>query len=77
MTDRMCSACEFKRVHRPEEWRNHPWAGHGYQERLGWSHPDLAVQHDVAIAGAAAKPNARVSGEAHATGAAPAAAGDA
>ena len=38
----MCPACTEKRVHTPEDWKLHPYAGHGYQERLGWTHKDLA-----------------------------------
>jgi hypothetical protein len=37
----MCPACENKRVHTPEDWKHHPYAGHGYQDGQGWSHRDL------------------------------------
>jgi hypothetical protein len=37
----ICPACTEKRVHTAEDWKHHPYAGHGYQERLGWTHPDL------------------------------------
>jgi hypothetical protein len=37
-----CPACTEKRVHTAEDWEHHPYAGHGYQERLGWTHRDLA-----------------------------------
>jgi hypothetical protein len=36
----MCPACHFKRLHTAEDWKNHPWAGHGYNG-TSWSHPDL------------------------------------
>ena len=37
----MCPACESKRLHTPEDWAQHPYAGHGYVPGHGWTHPDL------------------------------------
>jgi hypothetical protein len=37
----VCAACEEKRVHTVAEWKLHRFAGHGYSEGIGWSHPDL------------------------------------
>ena len=37
----LCPACIAKLRHTPEDWKNHPYAGHGYQSGQGWSHPDL------------------------------------
>ena len=37
----MCPACESKRLHAPEDWARHPYAGHGYASGQGWTHPDL------------------------------------
>jgi hypothetical protein len=42
----LCPACENKRPHSPEEWKNHPYAGHGYQDGQGWSHRDLEPKPD-------------------------------
>jgi hypothetical protein len=37
-----CPACAGKRLHAPEEWRDHhPYAGHGSTREQGYSHPDL------------------------------------
>jgi hypothetical protein len=37
-----CGACNEKRIHAPAEWSEfHRYAGHGFSEGLGWSHPDL------------------------------------
>lgn len=36
-----CPACAEFRCHSPEEWLNHPLAGHGYTREQGWSHPEL------------------------------------
>lgn len=30
-----CSACEYKRRHTPEDWRNHPEAGKGRSKEHG------------------------------------------
>jgi hypothetical protein len=38
----ICPACTEKRVHAPEDWKLHPYAGHGYVSEQGWTHPDLA-----------------------------------
>ena len=37
----MCPACTEKRVHANEDWKLHPYAGHGYASGQGWTHPDL------------------------------------
>lgn len=63
----MCSACEFKRLHGPLDWDQHPYAGHGYNG-TAWTHPDLA---DGTQAGAA-RPR-QISGEVGRAEAAPAA----
>ena len=71
----MCPACEFKRVHGPAEWLNHPYRTHGYNGSV-WTHPDLAPQLDgVDHAGAANLVGN--SGEDTAEAAAPAAEGEA
>jgi len=50
----MCPACTEKRVHATEDWKQHPYAGHGYVSGQGWTHPDLArvttVENRKAIA---------------------------
>ena len=38
----MCPACTAKRLHAPDDWAQHPYAGHGYVPGHGWTHPDLA-----------------------------------
>lgn len=38
-----CEACALKRYHTPEEWANHPMAGHGFVKETGWSHPQAHV----------------------------------
>lgn len=38
----MCPACANKRLHAPEDWGQHPYAGHGFAAGQGWSHPDLS-----------------------------------
>ena len=37
----MCPACANKRLHAPEDWAQHPYAGHGFAAGQGWTHPDL------------------------------------
>lgn len=37
----LCPACAVKRFHTPEEWKNHPFAGHGFTKEAGWSHAGL------------------------------------
>ena len=32
-----CPACIAKRPHTPEDWANHPGAGHGYTRETGYS----------------------------------------
>jgi hypothetical protein len=39
-----CMACIEKRVHTEEEWKNHPYARHGF-ENGKWSHLDLEKEH--------------------------------
>lgn len=36
-----CRACQERRRHTEEDWKNHPYRGHGYTDNVGWSHPDL------------------------------------
>jgi len=42
-----CPACTEKRLHDTTDWSFHPWAGHGFQNGQGWSHPDLANKPDA------------------------------
>lgn len=44
-----CPACESQRVHTAEEWKNHPFAGHGYVREQGWTHPDLEIEFNRSI----------------------------
>lgn len=37
-----CSACQAKRLHTDEDWKQHPYKGHGFLKGQGWSHEDLA-----------------------------------
>jgi len=48
----MCPACENKRLHGPEDWAHHPYAGHGFNGQA-WTHPDLPTSS----AGAATSEN--------------------
>jgi hypothetical protein len=41
-----CPACQAKRLHTPEDWKLHPYAGHGYTKEGGWSHGDLAKEKE-------------------------------
>ena len=36
-----CEACLNQRAHTPQEWANHPCAGHGYTRESGWTHAVL------------------------------------
>jgi hypothetical protein len=36
-----CPACCERRVHSEEEWKFHPYRGHGFAPEIGWTHPDL------------------------------------
>lgn len=36
-----CPACAAKTRHTADEWRLHPYRGHGYAPELGWTHLDL------------------------------------
>ena len=37
-----CDACREKRLHTPAEWNEfHRFAGHGFTEGMGWTHPAL------------------------------------
>jgi hypothetical protein len=58
----MCPACEAKRLHAPEDWALHPYAGHGYVPGHGWTHPDLA--HGTQAGAAASLRSGEGSGEA-------------
>jgi hypothetical protein len=41
-----CPACISSRVHTvTEEMLFHPFAKHGYDKQVGWSHPDLEAWH--------------------------------
>ena len=45
-----CPACTAKCLHTSEDWKLHPYAGHGYASGQGWTHPDLApAQHNGAV----------------------------
>ncbi len=46
----MCSACAAKRTHTPDDWALHPYAGHGYAQGQGWTHPDLALRESDGLA---------------------------
>jgi hypothetical protein len=39
-----CPACAAKRTHTPDDWALHPYAGHGYAQGQGWTHPDLQAR---------------------------------
>lgn len=39
----LCPACSAHRVHSPEEWKNHPFRGHGYTRETGWTRSKLAL----------------------------------
>lgn len=41
---RDCPACCGRRVHTEEEWKDHPFAGHGYTKEHGWTHPALETE---------------------------------
>ena len=40
-----CAACVKRRCHTPEEWENHPMAGHGFIAGHGWTHPEAERLH--------------------------------
>jgi hypothetical protein len=63
MTDTMCPACTNKRAHGPEDWKHHPYRGHGFNGTV-WTHPDLQP-HDVTHNAGAANLAAGISGEVH------------
>src|SRR4030095_1940644 len=46
-----CPSCAAKRTHTPEDWALHPYAGHGYAQGQGWTHPDLNPTQAVGDAG--------------------------
>jgi hypothetical protein len=52
----VCAACAEKRLHTPEEWKNHPYAGHGYTPEQGWTHPALKAEADASAKAAAERP---------------------
>lgn len=35
-----CPACAVRRLHTPDDWAYHPYAGHGY-DGARWTHSDL------------------------------------
>jgi hypothetical protein len=37
-----CPACIVRRLHTEEEWKLHPFAGHGFTKEQGYTHPRLA-----------------------------------
>jgi hypothetical protein len=37
-----CRACVARRAHTREEWKLHPFAGHGFTQEQGYTHPRLA-----------------------------------
>jgi hypothetical protein len=51
-----CPACDAKRLHSEEEWKNHPLRGHGYTKEQGWSHPALKAEADANAKAAAGRP---------------------
>jgi hypothetical protein len=51
-----CPACAEGRVHTPEEWKNHPLAGHGLVAGRGWTHPDALAAHNAEVEALALKP---------------------
>jgi hypothetical protein len=36
-----CEACQTQSIHTAEDWKLHPYAGHGFSPERGWSHPNL------------------------------------
>ena len=36
-----CPACLRYAIHTAEDWKLHPYAGHGFSPERGWSHPDI------------------------------------
>lgn len=42
-----CPACAEKRLHTTEDWKHHPYVGHGMTREQGWSHPDLKPERDA------------------------------
>lgn len=53
MTD--CGACQAQRCHSPQEWANHPLAGHGFTPETGWTHPEAQRAHDAEVEAAKAE----------------------
>lgn len=45
----ICAACQARRCHTPEEWKNHPLAGHGFTRETGWTHPEAERLHFAAV----------------------------
>lgn len=39
-----CPACRERRVHTEEDWKLHPFRGHGVGADGKWTHPDLEAQ---------------------------------
>jgi hypothetical protein len=58
-----CVACRSQSVHTENDWKHHPFRGHGYVGQGGWSHPDLAPKAVALISSATATPNPPPTGE--------------
>ena len=44
-----CDACNERRLHTAAEWSEfHEFAGHGYSDTTGWTHPGLEAIHEAA-----------------------------
>jgi hypothetical protein len=39
-----CRACQAQRAHSPDDWKNHPFRGHGYTKEQGFTHPQLKAE---------------------------------
>jgi hypothetical protein len=39
-----CPACAEGRAHTEEDWKHHPYKGHGFVSNQGWTHPDLQAE---------------------------------
>lgn len=50
-----CAACQERRCHTAEEWKNHPLAGHGYTPETGWTHPEAQRAHEREVLGSATR----------------------
>jgi len=57
-----CDACNEKRLHTAAEWSEfHEFAGHGYSDYAGWTHPALEAAHEAAANERAVRPIAACS----------------